>query len=119
MPESGIDLLEWRELRRNSLCGFATVRLQQTGLVIADVALHQSHGRMWAALPSKPMLDRTTGQALRDANTGRVRYAPILEWVSRDVANRFSEAVVAEIERRYPGALPRDAIGATRVAAIA
>jgi hypothetical protein len=50
-------------------------------------------------LPSKPKLDKN-GVVLRDAS-GKIEYAPILNWADKTAADRFSEAVVAEIIRLH------------------
>jgi hypothetical protein len=100
---AALALLSWRPHRQNTLRGFASVRLQN-GLAIHDVVVHTSHNRSWASLPSKPMLDKS-GAALRDSETGKLRYAPILEWPDRATANRFSDAVVELVEREHPGAV--------------
>jgi len=105
MSESGIELVEWKPMQRNTLRGFAVVRLR-SGLTINDVVLHAKDGKAWASLPSKPMLDRE-GQVVRDAATGKVKYAPMLEWASREVSDRFSLAVVEAIEARHPGSVFR------------
>jgi hypothetical protein len=102
---AGIELVEWKEMQRNTLRGFATVRLR-SGLTIRDCGVHTANGKAWASLPSKPIVDRD-GQAQRDQSTGKIRYVPIVEWQSRDVANRFSAAVVEAVEARYPGAVHR------------
>lgn len=39
-----VHIRDRHELRRNSLLGFATVELP-SGMVIADVAIHVSHGK--------------------------------------------------------------------------
>lgn len=96
-----IALLAFKALSRNTLKGFATVRLGRS-LTIKDVAVHVSHGRRWAALPSKPMVDGQ-GNAKRD-DKGKIQYTPLLEWADRDAANRFSEAVCGAVEREYPEA---------------
>lgn len=100
---ASLTLVSWRPLRQNTLRGFASVRLRN-GLAIHDVVVHTSHARSWASLPSKPMLDRS-GTALRDSETGKLRYAPILEWPDRATANRFSDAVVALVEQEHPDAV--------------
>jgi hypothetical protein len=84
-------LVKWRALRRNSLLGFADIELP-IGLTIADVVICTSHGRTWASLPTKPMLDSNTGGALRD-EAGKIRYVPILRWLDRDLGDRWSNAV--------------------------
>ena len=88
-------------MQRNSLRGFARVRLGKT-LIISDVAVHCSHGKRWAQLPSKPQLDRDGNPKRNEA--GKIAYVPILEWTDRDAADRFSEAVIGAVERENPGA---------------
>jgi hypothetical protein len=95
-------LVEWRPLRRSTLRGFATVELP-IGLTIADVAVHVSHGRAWAGLPSKPMVG-SDGAALRD-DAGKVRYSPILSWRDRDMRDRWSDVVIELVRAAHPNAL--------------
>jgi hypothetical protein len=94
-------LLSWKPLQRNSLRGFAAIRLGRA-LKIADVAVHCSHGKRWTQLPSKPMIDGA-GAAVRD-DKGKIRYVPLLEWLDKDAADKFSQAVIEAVEREYPGA---------------
>jgi hypothetical protein len=95
-------LESFRPLVKGSLRGFATVRLPN-GLTIADCAVCTSHGKFWASLPSKPILDRD-GRHMADEN-GKKRYAPILSWADRDTADRWSAAVVELVRQHYPEAL--------------
>ena len=99
-----ISLTEWRTMRRNSLRGFATVRIG--GLVVRDVAVHNSNGKRWASLPSKPLIN-ADGVAKR-LDSGKIQYASIMEWSRRDLQDEFSEAVVEAIEREHPGATAAD-----------
>ena len=47
-----------RPRRDNSLIGVVTVELLDVGLVIRNVGIHQGRdGRLWTALPSKPVHD--------------------------------------------------------------
>ncbi len=97
-----VTLLTWRSITRNTLRGFASVRLG-AALKIHDIAVHRhSEGRAWAALPSKPVLMQD-GSVKRGDN-GKPVYAPILEWADRAASDRFSEAVIAAIEAGNPGA---------------
>lgn len=95
-----VSLLSWKSMPRNSLRGFAKIRLGKT-LIMNDVAVHCSHGKRWAQLPSKPLLDRE-GNPKREAS-GKLTYVPILEWTDREASDRFSEAVIAAVEREHPG----------------
>ena len=99
-----ISLTDWREMRRNSLRGFACIRYAD--LVIRDIAVHNSHGKRWASLPSKPIIN-SEGVARRQDN-GKIQYANILEWSSRDLQDKFSQAVVEALEREHPGSTAAD-----------
>jgi hypothetical protein len=90
-------------LRKGHLAGFASVRLRN-GLVIHDVSVFSMHGgRSWANFPGRPMLG-PDGRALK-TDTGKIRYANLLEWPDKVTADRFSASVVSALERQYPGAL--------------
>jgi hypothetical protein len=99
---SGVTILEWKPVRRNTLRGFATVRIERIGLVVADVAIHQKNQSRWASLPSKPMVD-STGAVLRD-EAGKIKYVTVVQWGDRATADRFSAAIVRELLSRDPGA---------------
>lgn len=100
MAEMPIALLAWKPIKKNTLRGFANVRLG-AALSIKDVAVHTKNGKRWASLPSKPMLG-ADGNAKR-SDDGKVQYVPILEWLDREVADRFSAGVIAAVEREHPG----------------
>lgn len=104
-PAMPVTLTAFKSLNRNTLRGFATIRLGRS-LTIKDISVHVSHGKRWAALPSKPVLDGSGNAKRNDA--GKVQYTPILEWADRDAANRFSEAVCGAVEREYPEAFADD-----------
>jgi hypothetical protein len=57
----------------------------------------------WTAQPAKPELDRDS-QRKFDIN-GKPAYAPILEWLTREINDGFSEAVIASVRRAHPGHL--------------
>ena len=92
--------LEWRAMRRSTLLGFAKVQLG--ALIINDVAVNTSNGKTWANLPSKPQINRE-GEVIRDSD-GKTKYARILEWSTRQSSDNFSEAVIAAVEEKEPGA---------------
>ena len=93
---------DWRPLRRNTLCGFARVRIAELDLTIHDVAVHQKGDRLWAQLPSKPWI--RDGQ-LVTGDDGKVQYSPIIEFDRRDVRDAFSQRVVAAVIAFAPDAL--------------
>ena len=62
---SGITILDWKPIPRNTLCGFASAKIER----IDDVAVHQKDAARWASLLSKPML-HAAGSVLRESIAG-------------------------------------------------
>lgn len=93
-------ILEWREMRRNPLLGFAKVELP-SGMVVSDVTILSGERGPWASPPSKPMLNRD-GAAMRDGN-GKIKYSPIIEFASREVRSKWSDAVIEAMRAAHPG----------------
>jgi hypothetical protein len=87
-------------LRKNTLRGFAKVRLA-SGMIVNDVAIHVGgDNKVWAAPPSKPMLDRE-GHVLRDPE-GKIRYVPMIEFATKEHRDRFSALVVDAVRETNP-----------------
>jgi hypothetical protein len=103
-PPRQMVLRRWRPMRRNTLHGFAYLELAN-GLQIDDVAVHIRDGRAWASLPARPMLDADGRHVVRE---GKPQYATILRWRTRDLADRWSAAVIELIRQANPGALNRE-----------
>jgi hypothetical protein len=95
-------LAGFKEVRKGGLVGFATVELS-IGLTIHDVAVCESHGKAWAGLPGKPVLDRD-GRHVKTNDKGQ--YVAILKWRDRALSDRFSDAVIELVRAQYPAALP-------------
>lgn len=87
---------DFRPRVKNTLRGFARARFP-SGMVIAEIGLHVSNGRAWAAPPSRHMVDSATGMALRDSD-GKFRWQPLITFEAVHLA--------------YPSAL-RDAVPET------
>ena len=94
----GLQLLAFKSVRRNTLRGFAEVRLPNQ-LIISDILVGEANGRQWALLPSKPMVDRD-GNAMRDP-AGKPRYTAIVEWSSPALRDEFSRRVVALVRAQH------------------
>jgi hypothetical protein len=99
-------LLDFKPVHKGSLRGFASVKLPN-GLVVNDVAISESHGKQWALLPSKAMIDRD-GNLMRDAG-GRIRYSPIVQWGTSDLRDEFSRRLVALVRSEFPSAFDTQA----------
>ena len=91
----------FNEVRRHTLRGFAKIILP-SGMIMIDVAIHVQGNSAWAAPPSKPMLDRN-GDTMRDG--GKVRYAPVIAFRSKELRDRFSAQVIEALRRSRPEAL--------------
>ncbi len=89
-------------VRSGSLIGFCKIAVEPFGWTLVDCPVNVSNGRAWASPPSKACLDRQR-QVIRD-DRGRVKYASMVEFASRDDRDRFSEAVVALVRRKHPRA---------------
>lgn len=91
-------LVSWKPLAKGSLRGFATVELP-IGLKLIDCPVYVGKNGGWASLPSKPQLDRD-GRRKTDIN-GHPAYSAVLEWRSRELADRWSAAVVALVRQAH------------------
>jgi hypothetical protein len=91
---------DWRQLRKNSLLGFARVELP-SGMVVVDVTVLTGERGPWASPPSKPMI-ASDGVVMKDSD-GKIRYTPIIDFVSKDVRN--SAAVIEAMRASHPEAL--------------
>jgi hypothetical protein len=100
-PRPGLQLLGFKAVRRNTLRGFAEVRLPNQ-LIVSDIVVGEAGGRQWALLPSKPMVDRDG--SLRRDEAGKIRYSPVVEWASPALRDEFSKRVVALVRAQYPDA---------------
>jgi hypothetical protein len=101
-PATRMRLLAWRPTVKNSLRGFADLKLP-IGLKIHDVPVWLGPNGAWASLPSKPQIDKQGRQKV-DAND-RGLYVPLLEWRDKALRDRFSAAVVALVCAAHPDAL--------------
>jgi hypothetical protein len=90
-----IECLEFRSVERGTLKGFAKIKVPQWHLTMDDVAIHEKNGKRWAALPARPMLDAKR-EVVKDEE-GKPKYAKTLYFDDRDVADRFSDAVVKAV----------------------
>jgi hypothetical protein len=92
---------DFRPFARNTLVGFAQVRIKDMALVVKDIALHQKNAARWAALPAKPMLK--DGAIVKDTE-GKGQYVSVMEFTSREARDAFSAAVIAAVLAHSPNA---------------
>lgn len=101
-----VKVLDWRGRRSGSLRGYCKVRFA-SGIEIADIGVHQAGSKIWAAPPSKPMLNRD-GAALRDEG-GKIKYAPVISFQTHGVRSSWSRQIIAALREQYPEALAEGA----------
>lgn len=92
-------ILDFRQVTKNSLIGFAKVEFP-SGLVISDVTVLKGERGPWASPPSKPMVSRD-GTVMK-GDDGKVRYTPIIEFTSKEIRNRWSDAVIEAMRAAHP-----------------
>jgi hypothetical protein len=107
MSKLSVVCKDFKPLHRNTLRGFATIRINEMRLEVRDIAIHKKNESRWAALPSKPMIDKD-GAVIRDRETGKIAYANIFEFTDRATRNAFSDAVVAAVLDVFPHAFAED-----------
>lgn len=107
MTKLTIEIAAFSPLEKNTLRGFVTIRLPELRLVLHELPVHQHpNGKRWVSLPAKPMLD-SSGKAMTDRETGKVRYVRLLSFDDKDVSDAFSARVLDALdawqaERREP-----------------
>lgn len=87
----------WTPVGRGALIGHADVRYES--LLLRACPVLRSSGRTWVGLPAKPMIDKND-RVIRGAD-GKARFQTILEWPNRDIADRFSQAVLGSLIRQH------------------
>jgi hypothetical protein len=103
MAKFTITCRDFKAHRRNTLVGFATVRVAELHLDISDIAVHERNGGYWAQLPARPMLDKN-GVAIRDPASGKVSYANVFQFTDKATRDAFSHAVINAVLRVFPEA---------------
>ncbi len=86
----------WKAYEKNTLKGFADLWLRAARLNISGVAVHEKNGRRWVQLPARPQLDKDRN-LVRDSD-GKVQYGKVIDFDSREVADRFNAAALKAIE---------------------
>jgi hypothetical protein len=90
--------LDWRPCNRNTLRGFAKIKIPAWGLILDGVAVHTKEDKSWAQLPARPQIDKD-GNVIRE-DDGKIRYAKMIEFDDKRKAWEFSDEVVAAVGRK-------------------
>ena len=104
MDKFTLECIEFQLLERNTLVGFAAIRISVMRLTILDVALYTKGEARWAQLLSKAQL--RDGMLVRNPQ-GKTQYVPVLEFDPPGVRNAF---VVSAVLDHDPQALDAEAV---------
>lgn len=99
--DRGFRVLDWRPVHKKSLLGFARVELP-SGLIIRDVMVFVNDTGAWAAPPAR----RRVGPQDPGGGPNEPRYEAIIEFTTKQVRERFSDAVIAALQNQFPFAIP-------------
>ena len=86
----------WKPYEKNTLKGFADLWLRAARLNISGVAVHEKNGKRWVQLPARPQLDKDRN--LVCGEDGKIQYAKVMDFDSREVSDRFNAAALKAIE---------------------
>ena len=89
------------EDKADATIGFATVRFPELGFEITNLKLKQENGKTRATLPRRAII--RDGMPERNGR-GEMRSVSILRFFRAEDYARFSDAVVALVQREYPRA---------------
>ena len=92
---------DFRPLVKNSLRGFARVRLP-SGMVLHDVAVHVRNDRTWVSPPGRPAIGRD-GTQMKD-QAGKLVFSPTVSFADRPTSDRFTAMVLAALQASNPEA---------------
>ena len=86
-----LEVTKFRPFEKNTLRGFATVRLTGVNLEIRNITIHEKDGKRWVSMPSKPY----------EAD-GETKYSYIVKFYDNPTWEKFQSAVLKEIDRLKP-----------------
>jgi DNA-binding cell septation regulator SpoVG len=91
-PARRIVISDWRPRERNTLRGFFTVTLP-SGMVVHDAMLHERGEVRWIGLPAREYTDPA----------GKRQFARIIEFVNREVQDKFQATVLEALDEYLRG----------------
>jgi hypothetical protein len=82
-----IEVVSFKPFQKNTLQGFATIRMSNIGLEVRDVCLHQKDGRRWIQLPSKAY-----------EKDGKTLWSYILDFYDKARGEQFQQATLVALD---------------------
>jgi hypothetical protein len=90
-----IKCTKFTSLERGALKGFADLALD-SGMIIHDALVMESHGKRWVNLPAKPQLD--ADKRAKVGEDGKIAYMPVVSIPDRDRREVFSNSALNAID---------------------
>jgi hypothetical protein len=87
---SAFTIINAKVLRKNSLVGFFDLQMP-SGLIVRGAMLFEKAGKRWVGFPSKEWVKAD----------GTKSYSPLLEFTSREIADKFQAAVLPLAEEAF------------------
>jgi hypothetical protein len=91
-----VEIVEFKTFARNTLLGFLSIRIVELDLEINDLTVHAREEKRWVGLPGRPQIDREGKAITKD---GKIQYAPVLKFASRQASDAFNTAVLQALDR--------------------
>jgi hypothetical protein len=101
MTPSITTIEEFKPFLKNSLIGFVRVRMP-SGVIYHDVSIHKVGDSAWASPAAKPQIGRDGTPIMKG---GKPQYSPVVSFVSKQVRDKFSDAILDALRAAYPEAL--------------
>ena len=98
---AAVAIEDWRPLAKNTLRGFARVRLP-SGMVLHDTAVHVREGKAWVSPAGRPAVGRDGTQMV--GKDGKPLFNPTVSFVDKATADKFSAAVIEALHASHPEA---------------
>jgi hypothetical protein len=83
-----IEIVSFKPFVKNTLQGFATVRLTNIGLEIRDATLHQKNGKRWIQFPSKAY-----------EKNGKTLWSAIVDFYDRTRGDQFQRTALDALDQ--------------------
>jgi hypothetical protein len=83
-----VEILEWKSFEKNTLRGFVTAQMP-SGVIFRGLMVHMKGDVRWISFPSREYTDKTSGAR---------RYAPFVDFTSREKQTHFCGLVLGALD---------------------
>jgi len=94
-----MQIINFKAINKSNLVGFAEI-VMPSGIGFVDVTIMRKESHYWAMPPTKPVL--VNGAHKTDPDTNKPVYAQIITFSSKELKQKWSDAVIAALKKSYP-----------------